>query len=111
MSSSSAQQIQRSAATPQHSDPLALTSPDAVEKQGRRWLLWSFILCPCHLPVTLGILGAIAGGGAFSSMVSRGSMTVGVVLTSLYAVGLTIGLRHVREANKLRSCADGQCSI
>lgn len=86
-------------------------SADDVERQGRRWLIWSFILCPCHLPVTLGILGALVGGGAFGTLLSRDSIVVGVVLTTLYAIGLGIGLRHIRRANKLRSCSTGQCNL
>lgn len=86
-------------------------SADDVERQGRRWLIWSFILCPCHLPVTLGILGALVGGGAFGTLLSRDSIVAGVVLTTLYAIGLGIGLRHIRRANKLRSCSTGQCNF
>lgn len=94
----------------QNANPTSEVADD-VERQGRRWLIWSFILCPCHLPVTLGILGALVGGGAFGTLLSRDSIVAGVVLTTLYAIGLGIGLRHIRRANKLRSCSTGQCNF
>ena len=90
--------------------PIVIEEADAREKRGRRWLVWSFMICPCHLPIIVGLLGLVFGGGAFGALMSRGSIAIGIVLTSLYAVALTIGLRHIRAANRQRSCADGSCA-
>lgn len=83
--------------------------PDARERLGRRWLIWSFILCPCHLPITLGVLGVVFGGSAFGAVIKSNGLGIGIALTSLYAIGLTIGLRHIHTANKDRNCSDGSC--
>lgn len=86
-------------------------SPVDRERRGRRWLIWSFLLCPCHLPVTLGVLGAILGTSAFGGLVARNHLAIGILLTSIYAVGLFIGLRHIRAADKDADCANGSCDL
>ena len=70
------------------------------ERRGRRWLMWSFIFCPCHLPVTMTVLGAVLGGTAFGALITRNTITVGVGFGILYAVGLAIGFRHLRTARR-----------
>ena len=90
----------------------ALVVHDAErERRGRRWVVWSFILCPCHLPVTLGVLGTVFGGTAFGPLIARNGWTVAIVLTAIYAVALGIGLRHVHLANKGIDCSSGECEL
>lgn len=92
--------------TPQRAPSVvSMPTADDREQRGRRWLIWSFILCPCHLPITLGVVGVVFGGSALGTLVSQNQWGVGLALTAIYAVGLAIGLRHVHAANKLRSCA------
>ena len=90
---------------------VAVTDPDQRERRGRRWLIWSFLLCPCHLPLTLGVLGAVLGGTAVGPLVKANGLTIGIGLTLIYAVGVGIGLRHIHQANKDRNCADGACDL
>ena len=44
-----------------HGDQLVAPAPAAtdLERRGRWWLVASFLACPCHLPITLGVLGAV----------------------------------------------------
>lgn len=32
-----------------------------LERRGRWWLVASFLACPCHLPITLAVLGTVLG--------------------------------------------------
>ena len=84
---------------------------DELERRGRRWLIWSFILCPCHLPITMAVLATVLGGSAFGAVVQRNTLMVGLVVGSIYAVGVAIGLRYVRQATKDRDCASGSCDV
>ncbi len=61
------------------------------EKQGRKWLAWSFIICPCHLPLSMAALGIVFG--------------------AIYAVGLSIGFRHIRAATKDIDCTGDECVV
>ena len=77
-----------------------------LEKRGRWWLVLSFVLCPCHLPITLALTGAVFGGTALGATVVANALWVGVVLTVLYALVLWRGFRHIRSAKRL--LADGE---
>ena len=83
--------------------------PAASERRGRMWLLWSFIFCPCHLPLTMAVLATVFGGTALGAVISRNTLAVGVVFGLIYAVGLGIGFRHIRAATAGRDCSGGTC--
>ncbi len=85
--------------------------PAALERRGRRWLIWSFIFCPCHLPISMGVLAAIFGGSAFGALISRNTLGVGLVLGSIYAIGVGIGFRHLRAAAAGKDCSGGACEV
>jgi hypothetical protein len=86
---------------------------DAVarEKRGRRWLVWSFIFCPCHLPLSMAVLAAMFGGSAFGALIGRNTLGVGLVFGLIYAVGVGIGFRHLRAAAAGKDCSTGSCEI
>ncbi len=98
-------------------EPVAVPASDALEvakkqeRRGRRWLMWSFIFCPCHLPLSMAVLGVIFGGSAFGALISRNTLGVGIVFGVIYGIGLAIGFRHLRRATKGIDCSDGQCDI
>lgn len=76
------------------------------ERRGRRWLVVSYVLCPCHIPITLAVLGAAFGGSALGAALTGNALRVGIVLTALYALVLWRGFRQIRIAKRLE--ADGQ---
>jgi hypothetical protein len=92
-------------------DDRGSSDPDATERRGRRWLIWSFIFCPCHLPLSMAVLAMIFGGTAFGALISRNTLAVGVVFGLVYAVGVGIGFRHIRAATAGRDCSTGSCEL
>ncbi len=92
-------------------DPTAEPTPDRLERTGRRWLIWSFVLCPCHLPVTMAVLATAFGGTAFGAMLQANRLGVGLIVGALYVAGAGIGFRYIRRATAGRNCADGSCTI
>ena len=56
-----------------------------------------FIFCPCHLLVTLPLLGAWLGGTAFTGMVSANIGLVTGVSTVLFVGFLSIGWRLISQ--------------
>ena len=85
--------------------------PDGLERRGRRWLIWSFIFCPCHLPISMAVLAAIFGGSAFGTLIGRNTLGVGLILGAIYAVGVGIGFRHLRAAAAGKDCSGGACEV
>lgn len=64
-------------------------------------MLASFAICPCHLPLTLGVLftllGGTAGGVWLREHVTLASILIGVT----WAAGTTWGALLVRRADRL----------
>lgn len=95
------------------------TDPQARqhEKRGRRWLVVSYFLCPCHVPITLAVIGAIAGGTAFGAALTGNALRVGIVLTASYSVVLWHGFRQIRRAKRIEAaggslrCTPDSCTV
>ncbi|MFV0259646.1 MAG: hypothetical protein ACK5PP_14515 [Acidimicrobiales bacterium] len=86
--------------------------PDpALERRGRRWLLWSFVFCPCHLPLTMAVLAFLFGGTAFGALIAGNRAAVGIVFGLLYAAGVAVGFRHLRRARAGYDCSGGACTL
>ncbi len=73
------------------------------EQRGRRWLVVSYFLCPCHIPITLALLGAVFGGSTLGAAVTGNALPVGIALTVLYALVLWRGFRQIRIAKHLEA--------
>ena len=87
------------------------------ERRGRRWLVVSYLFCPCHIPLTLALIGALFGGTAFGAAVATNAIWVGAVLVCAYAVVLWRGFRQIRLANRIEaaggsvSCTSSGCAV
>ena len=95
------------------------TDPQARqhEKRGRKWLVVSYFLCPCHVPITLALVGAVAGGTAFGAAVTGNALRVGIILTAAYGVVLWRGFRQIRRAKWIEKaggsvrCTPDGCTV
>ena len=74
--------------------------PAHLERRGRRWLIWSFLACPCHLPLTLAILGGVLGGTALGAALREHTLLAGVIIASAWLGGTARGLLLVRRAEQ-----------
>ena len=79
-----------------------LPEADELERRGRRWLTWSFLFCPCHLPVTLTVLATIAGSSAAGVALREHTLAVGLAVTTIWLLGTARGLLQVRRADSCR---------
>lgn len=70
-----------------------------IENRGRAWLVFGFIFCPCHLQITIAVLGGVVGGGVLGAAV-RDTWTVGTVTVLLYGLTLWRGFAHLRRAKE-----------
>lgn len=73
---------------------------EPLERRGRRWIFGSFVFCPCHLPLTLGILATVLGGTALGAMVRDHAWLAGSLITAAWVAGTWRGFRLVRLAEK-----------
>ena len=80
---------------------------DGLERRGRLWLLWSFLLCPCHLPLTLGVLGAMLAGTSVGAVFRDHAWVAGTLLTVSWLAGTGYGFHLIRRSQR----ANGTCPI
>lgn len=71
-----------------------------TEQRGRWWIFGSFVLCPCHLPLTLGILLSVLGGTAIGGLLRDHALTASLIITLGWVVGTANGFRLVRHAQR-----------
>lgn len=78
-----------------------------LERRGRWWVFGSFLLCPCHLPLTLGVLAALLGGTSLGAALREHAVAAGVLITLVWALGTAYGFRLLRRAQR----AGGACPV
>lgn len=87
------------------------------EQRGRKWLVASYVFCPCHTPLVLAAIAAVFGGTTFGAALTGNALRVGVVLTSIYGVLLWRGFRKIRIAKRIEAagatlrCTPGGCEV
>lgn len=77
-----------------------VTGPAPLERRGRRWIFGSFALCPCHLPLTPGILVTLLGGAAAGAVLRDHVVLAGAAMTTACIAGTWRGFRLVRLAQQ-----------
>ena len=62
------------------------------------WIIGSFVLCPCHLPITLWVAGAVLSGTALSVALHSHVYLAGAVLGVTWLAGTLHGFNLMRRA-------------
>ena len=74
--------------------PVNLT-PGQAENRGLAWVIGSFVLCPCHLPITLWWVALLLSGTAAGTLLRSHPLIAGVVVTVLWLAGTWRGIRYL----------------
>jgi hypothetical protein len=69
-----------------------------LESRGWFWVFASFAFCPCHLPVTLGLLAFLLSGTAAGALLLSHPYAAGAVITAVWLAGTWRGVRYLRAA-------------
>lgn len=64
--------------------------------RGLGLVLAAFVVCPCHLPLTLGVLATVLGGTWLGATVVAQPVPAGAIITLVWALGTWRGLRLMR---------------
>ncbi|MFB9992658.1 hypothetical protein ACFFLM_11835 [Deinococcus oregonensis] len=77
-----------------------MPTSEALTRHGRRWVILSFIICPCHLPITLGILTTVLAGTAAGLWLHQHLLLSSLIVAVTWAFGTTRGLLLIRQADR-----------
>jgi hypothetical protein len=56
-------------------------------------VIGAFVICPCHLPITLAVAAALLGGTAAGVAVRGHPVIAGIVISAAWAVATWHGFR------------------
>jgi len=77
-------------------------TPRQLENRGLAWIVGAFLICPCHLPVTLWLVGALLSGTAIAPFVLGYSVVLGILITAAWAGATAYGFYQLRAGRRLR---------
>ena len=81
----------------------ACTSPSAaarLETRGVVWLVAAFLVCPCHLPLTLGLAALLLAGTTAGALLQSHPLVAGVLVTAVWAAGTWRGFHLINAARR-----------
>jgi MerE protein len=73
-------------------------TPEQADRRGLVWVLGSFVLCPCHLPITLWVVAVLLSGTAIGSALLGHPYITGVMLGIFWLGGTLYGFNMMRRA-------------
>jgi hypothetical protein len=81
---------------------LRLTRRQA-EHRGVAWIAGAFVICPCHLPITVAVATTVFSGSAVGALIAGYPSITGAVVTVAWAAATWHGLSHLRRASRSTS--------
>src|SRR6185503_10494586 len=75
-------------------------TPEQLETRGFAWIAGAFVLCPCHLPLTLWLLAALLSGMSAGALLLRHSLLVGSLITLVWGLATWRGIQLLRAARR-----------
>jgi hypothetical protein len=73
-------------------------TPGQAENRGLAWVIGAFAFCPCHLPITLWVVGALLSGTAAGALLRGHPFVAGAIITVLWVAGTWRGIRYLLVA-------------
>src|SRR5262245_343185 len=71
-----------------------------LETRGMFWLVASFLVCPCHLPLTLGLAGLLLAGTTAGALLQGHPLVAGALVTAVWVAGTWRGFHLLRAARR-----------
>jgi mercuric ion transport protein len=71
--------------------------------RGLLWIAGGFLFCPCHLPLTIAVSGAVLGGTAAGAALREHPLAAGGLITVVWLLATWRGLRLLRTADEQQS--------
>jgi hypothetical protein len=80
---------------------LVTLTPEQAEKRGVAWVIGAFLICPCHLPLTMVLASTVLAGTTAGVLLRAHPLAAGILMTAAWAAGTWRGIHHLRAARKI----------
>ena len=80
-------------------------TPRQSENRGLAWVIGAFLICPCHLPLTLWLAATLLSGTAAGALLRGHPWFAGAVITIAWGAATWRGLRHLQAARTFAQAA------
>jgi len=87
---------------PRKENARAIRTSAGVEKRGWFWIVGFFLICPCHLPLTLWLVGLLLSGTAAAVLVGEHPYIAGAIITVAWVAGTWRGIHLLRVSRRLQ---------
>jgi MerE protein len=72
----------------------------ARENRGLVWIVAAFLICPCHLPLTLALAAALLAGTAVGASLGEHPVAAGVLISLAWLAATARGFRLLRTTKR-----------
>jgi hypothetical protein len=79
---------------------LVTVTREQAENKGLAWVIGAFLICPCHLPLTMALAGTVLAGTTAGVLLRAHPVAAGALITAAWAVGTWRGIHLMRAAQK-----------
>ena len=66
------------------------------------WVVGAFLICPCHLPLTLGLAATLLAGTAAGAALRGHPVLAGTIMTLAWLAATWRGIQLLRSARTVR---------
>ena len=70
------------------------------EARGLAWVIGAFVICPCHLPITLAVAAVLLGGTSAGLVLRTHPIAAGALITLMWAAATWHGFRLMEKARR-----------
>ena len=72
----------------------------ARDRRGLVWVIGAFVICPCHLPITLAAAAALLAGTAAGAALHTHPVAAGALVSTSWALATWHGFRLMRSPQR-----------
>ena len=76
-------------------------TPAEAENRGLFWVLGAFVICPCHLPLTLWAIAALLSGTAAGALFRAHVFVAGAAISGIWLAATWRGVSYFRAAARV----------
>ena len=73
-------------------------TPEQAESRGMIWVVGAFLICPCHLPLTLALVAVLFSGTAAGALLQEHPYAAGSFVTAAWLAATLRGVLYFRSA-------------